>query len=75
MQTNLPRESIWIDKKTKKLNVNIWPKQKMFLDADDIDELLFGGAVGGGAMGGGASIGGGIEGGADCTCTTTVGGV
>ena len=48
MQTNLPRESIWIDKKTKKLNVNIWPKQKMFLDADDIDELLFGGAVGGG---------------------------
>lgn len=44
----LPKDSIWIDQKSKKLHVNIWPKQKQFLDADDIDEMLFGGAVGGG---------------------------
>lgn len=31
-----------------KFSIDIWPKQQQFLAADDIDELLFGGAVGGG---------------------------
>lgn len=43
-----PAKAIWIDPKTKKLNINIFPKQKTFIDSDDIDEILMGGAVGGG---------------------------
>lgn len=43
----MPQKSIWVDKLSKKLHVNIWPKQKYFLDSD-IDELFYGGAAGGG---------------------------
>jgi phage terminase large subunit len=45
---DLPKQSVWIDPKTKNLNVNVWPKQQQFIGSDDIDELFFGGAVGGG---------------------------
>lgn len=43
----LPEQSIWVDKATKKLEINIWPKQQQFLSSN-IDELFFGGAAGGG---------------------------
>lgn len=47
MAVELPKESVFFDKKTKKLNINIWPKQRMFLESD-VDELFGGGAAGGG---------------------------
>lgn len=43
-----PTRSIWVDPTTKKLNVNITPKQHQFINNDDVDELFFGGAAGGG---------------------------
>lgn len=46
----LPKESVWVDRQTKKLNVNIWPKQKEFIDSDSIDEIFYGGAAGGGKI-------------------------
>lgn len=46
--TTTPTKSIWVDPITRKLNVNIWPKQKQFIDCDDIDEVFYGGAAGGG---------------------------
>ena len=44
----LPKKSVWIDPQTKKLNINIWPKQHQFINSDDIDEIFYGGAAGGG---------------------------
>jgi phage terminase large subunit len=43
-----PVKSVWVDSKTKKLNVNIWPKQHQFINNDDVDEIFYGGAAGGG---------------------------
>jgi hypothetical protein len=44
----MSKPSVWIDQKTKKLNINIWPKQHQFINSDEIDEIFYGGAAGGG---------------------------
>ena len=37
-----------VEKKGNQLNINIYPKQKVFIDSDSVDEIFYGGAVGGG---------------------------